>query len=213
LIVSISRSLKKIEHGVTHDMARDMNAILDEVQDPDHGLAWLSKLLSGEKTPEQEHDCVFWQAQFTYWRNWRAGDVSAVSFAQASCAIAKRPPPTWLCKAIDGICEWCMSRDDNRAYRRMMEDFKRWEAGELVRGRRPWDPRNYERKVRSDVEWVEAAKLVAGTDAEAGEQAVRKSHALIKRAGGDDVTLASYRREIKDRNRRRREQRKKTKVA
>ena len=73
-----------------------------------------------------------------------------------------------------------------------------------MRGRRPEDPRNYKKKVRGDAVWAEAAKLVAGTDAEAGDQAVRKSHALIKRAGGTQVTLSSYRREVEKRDERRR---------
>ena len=70
-----------------------------------------------------------------------------------------------------------------------------------MRGRHPGDPRNYKRKVRGDAVWAEAAKLVAGTDAEASAETVRKSHALIRRAGGAQVTLPSYRREVEKRDR------------
>ena len=72
-------------------------------------------------------------------------------------------------------------------------------------GRRPGDPRNYKRKVHGDAVWAEAAKLVVGTGAEASAETVRKSHALVRRAGGAQVTLPSYRREVEARERRRRE--------
>ena len=65
-----------------------------------------------------------------------------------------------------------------------------------MRGRRPGDPRNYKKKVHGDAVWEEAAKLVADTDAEASAETVRKSHALIRRAGGALVTLPNYRREV-----------------
>jgi hypothetical protein len=57
--------------------------------------------------------------------------------------------------------------------------------------------------VRPDDVWAEAAKLVAGTDAEASEETVKKSHALVRRAGGALVTLPNYRREVEVRKRRR----------
>ena len=60
----------------------------------------------------------------------------------------------------------------------MREHFLRWKAVELVCGRRPGDPRNHKKKMRGDAVWEEAAKLVAGTDAEASAETVRKSHAL-----------------------------------
>jgi hypothetical protein len=46
---------------------------------------------------------------------------------------------------------------------------------------------------------------VAGTGAEASAETVRKSHALVRRAGGAQVTLSSYRREVEARERRRKE--------
>jgi hypothetical protein len=79
---------------------------------------------------------------------------------------------------------------------------------ELVRGQLPNDPRNYKREVRGDNVWAEAAKLVAGTNAEALADTVRKSHQLIERAGikhADTmtITLQSYRREVGERDRHR----------
>jgi hypothetical protein len=40
---------------------------------------------------------------------------------------------------------------------------------------------------------------VANTDAEASAETVRKSHALVRRAGGALVTLPNYRREVERR--------------
>ena len=53
---------------------------LDLIQDPETGLALLAKC-AGEKTPEQERERLFWQLQFMQWRDWRAGDVTAVARA------------------------------------------------------------------------------------------------------------------------------------
>ena len=74
-----------------------------------------------------------------------------------------------------------------------------------MRGRHPRDPRNYKKKVHGDAVWAEAAKLVADTDVKASAETVRKSHTLIKRAGGAQVTLPNYRREVEERERRRKE--------
>ena len=59
---------------------RILNRILDEAQDPETGLALLAKY-SGEATPKQVNKHLFWQFQFMQWRDWRAGDVLAVSRA------------------------------------------------------------------------------------------------------------------------------------
>jgi hypothetical protein len=65
--------------------------------------------------------------------------------------------------------------------------------------------------VRGDAVWAEAAKLVAGTGAEASAETVRKSHALVRRAGGAEVTLANYRREVEREMEKRERRRKKNK--
>jgi len=171
---------------------------LNLIQDPETGLALLAKCPS-EETPAQELKRLFWEAQFTLWRDWRAGDVQAVSHAVTCCAFYKRPPPLWLCRASIELCEQCRSDDEKRERGDLTRHFLRWQAVELVRGRRPGDPRNYKKKVRGDAVWAEAAKLVADTDAKAGVEAVRKSHALVRRAGGALVTLSNYRREVERR--------------
>lgn len=85
----------------------------------------------------------------------------------------------------------------------MMEHFRRWEVAELER--RQWgDPRNN----KTDWKAVVATRLT-GTNAECGEETVKKSHQLIKRAGGRQVTLASYKLAVKERDRRRKKRRKK----
>ena len=175
---------------------------LNLIQDPETGLALLAKCPS-EETPGQALTRQFWQTQFTLWRDWRAGDVWAISHAVICCAFYKRPPPLWLCRASHELCERCLPADEKRARGAGMEHFLRWEAVELVRGRYTGHPRNYKEKVDGDAAWAEAAKLVAGTDAEAGPEAMRKSHALIRRAGGALATFPNYRREVEARERRR----------
>jgi hypothetical protein len=186
-------------------IGRDVNATwtkLDQIEDPETGLALLSKR-SGEETPEQEQKRIFWQFQFMQMRDWRAGDVLAVSRALTCCSLLKRPPPRWLRDAIDELCERNMSADEKRARRDGVKHFLRWQAVELVRGRYPGHPRNYKRKVHGDAVWTEAAKLVASTDAEASAETVRKSHALIRRAGGAWSTFLNYKREVEEHGQRR----------
>jgi hypothetical protein len=183
---------------------------LDLIQDPETGLALLARCW-GEATPVQEFHLLFWRAQFTHLREWLAGDVMAVAHAVTCCAFYKKRPPLWLCRASRELGARCRPGAEKREHRELANHYRRWEAVELVRGKRPWDPRNYERKVRPDDVWAEAAKLVAGTDAEASEETVDKSHALVRRAGGALVTLPNYRREVEVRERRRARNRRRTK--
>lgn len=189
---------------------------LNLIPDPETGLALLAKC-RGPKTPEQEQEHQFWRLQFTEWRNQLAGDVQAVGRASVDCELFGRSPPMWLLKAISSLCVQQMSPNDKRAHGAMMGHFRRWKAVQLVRGRHPKDPLNYgrvdedvakvvaimggtlnhERKVISDdIDAVceEAAKLVAEMGGTGKAETVRKSYELIKRAGGAQVTLGSYRR-------------------
>jgi hypothetical protein len=178
---------------------RKLDWTLDEVQDPETGLTLLSNRPGpGEETPEQTFNYIFWHGHFTYWRDWLAGNRLAVALALMHCAMFKMPPPTWLCKAVHLLC---MPDNEKRACDAIRKHFLRWQAVELVRGRFPGDPRNSEKEVCGDDIWVEAAKLVADTDAEADPETVRKSHTLIKRAGGIETTLPSYRRAVEMRDR------------
>lgn len=183
-------------------MDQPSSSELDLIQDPETGLALLAKR-PGEETPEQELHRLFWQNQFTLWQDHLGGDVMAVPHAVICCVFYKKRPPLWLCRAGIELGERCRSNAEKRERRDLAEHFLRWEAAELVRGQRPGDPRNYKRKVQPDDVWGEAAKLVADTDAEASAETVRKSHALVRRAGGALVTLPNYRREVEVRDRRR----------
>lgn len=186
---------------------RTLGRILDEAQDPETGLALLAKYPGpAEQTPEQNLNCLFWHDQFTHWQNWLAGDMKAIWYALCSCTLSRRPPPTWLCKAVHKLC---MPDPEKRECNDLANHVRRWEAVELVRGRLPNDPRNYKKKVHGDVVWAEAAKLVADTDAEALADTVRKSHQLIEHAGikhADTMTITvqNYRRAVKTRDRPRR---------
>jgi len=177
-------------------------APLDLIRDPETGLALLAKCPPAE-TPEQERERQFWQLQFTAWRDLLAGDTLAVSRAVIDCALFDRPPPFWLQKASVSRDMQCMPDGEKRARRDMNKHWLRWKAVKLVQGRHPNDPRNFKKKVLPDDVWEEAAKLVAGTDPEATAETVRKSYALIKRAGGARTTLPSYKREVGGRYRHR----------
>jgi hypothetical protein len=182
-----------LDHGISgaKGQGKLSSDKLDLIEDPETGLALLSKLPSNQ-TPEQALNRLFWQIQFTEWQNWLAGDTMAVWRALSACALGRRHPPTWLCRAVHILC---MPDTDKRACGDLAKHVRRSEAVELVRR---------QGKAQGDAVWEEAAKLVAGTDAEGGAEAVRKSHQLIRRAGdGIAVTLANYRREVERHTRQR----------
>jgi len=172
---------------------REFNQVFDRIDDPETGLALLSKRPGpGEETPEQALNYIFWLGQFTYWRNWLAGDALAVVGAEMHCALVKRPPPAWLCRAVHLLA---MPDAEKRACRAMEKAALRYQAVELVRG---------QGKVQGDEVFEEAAKRVAGTNAEGSAETMRKSHQLIERAGdGHAVTLQNYKRAVEWRDRRR----------
>src|SRR5262249_18758866 len=132
-----------------------------------------------------------------------AGDVLAVGRGVTDCSLFNRSPPFWLQKASTLLGYQCMSDGEKRKRRDINKHWHRWKAVKLVRGRHPNDPRNFTRKVRGDAVWEEAAKLVADIDAEVDAETVKKSYALIRRAGGAQVTLPSYKRAVVKRDRRR----------
>ena len=176
---------------------------LDKIPDPETGLALVSKRPDDE-TPEQERTRLFWQFQFMQWRAFRAGDVLAFERALICCSDFGRPPPRWMREAGFELCERNMSGDDKRSYGDLTRQVLRWQAVELVRGRRPWDARNRKKKIRGDRCWVAASKMLAGTVAKASAETVRGSYKLIKHAGGQHVTLQSYKQAVAERDRRRR---------
>ena len=96
-----------------------------------------------------------------------------------------------------------MSDAEKRARRAINKHWHCWKAVKLVRGRHPNDPRNFKTMVQGDAVWAEAAKLMADIDTEVDAETMRKSYQLIERAGGSQVTLPSYKREVAKRDRHR----------
>src|SRR5262245_28985490 len=172
------------------------------VPDPETGLALLAKCPAA-KTPEEEQERQFWRLQFMSWRDCLAGDVLAVSRALIDCSLFNSSPPFWLQKASVARDMQCMSDGEERARRDMNIHWHRWKAVKLVRGRHPKDPRNFTREVEGDAVWEKAAKLLADTDGGVNAETVRKSYQLIERAGGAQITLPSYKREVAKRDRHR----------
>jgi hypothetical protein len=177
-------------------------------RDPEIVLAWLAKCSDGEM-PEQERQ--FWQLQLACRQDWRDGDVQAIGRALRDCWLFGMPTPFWLLEAHSSLYVQHMSDADKRDWNAMIRHLRRWKAVKLVRGRHPNDPLNFKKKVRGDRVGLEAAKLVADTDPKAKVKAdtVLKSHGLIERAGGAQVTLSSYRREAGERYRQRKRRRRK----
>jgi hypothetical protein len=190
-----------------------IDQILNEIQDPETGLELLAKRPEGA-TPEQAHNLLFWQIQFTQWRDRRAGDVLAVGRAAASCALSKKPVPCWLSRAINELCMQHMSPHEKRVYISMRKHSIRWDLAELEqRRRRRGDLHNRKKKTRGDAGWEAAVvEELAGTNAKCGEEPVKKSHQLIKRAGGAQITLTSYKRAVKERDQRRKKSHAKKKI-
>jgi len=179
-------------------MDQPSSIIFNLIGDPETGLALLAKC-PGEETPERQ----FWRLQFTNWRDCLAGDTLAVSRAVIDCALFNRSPPFWLQKASVTLGMQCMSDAEKRARRAINKHWHCWKAVKLVRGRHPNDPRNFKTMVQGDAVWAEAAKLMADIDTEVDAETMRKSYQLIERAGGSQVTLPSYKREVAKRDRHR----------
>ena len=185
---------------------QQFDRILDHIEDPEVGLALLAKR-PAELTPEQALNYMFWRGQFEHWQDWLAGNALAVAGAMMTCVLVDRRPPAWLCRAVQKLC---MPDDEKRACDDLAKHVMRWEAVELLRGQLPNDPRNREERVCGDDVWLEAAELLADTDAAGLPDTVRKSHALIQRAkimraGGVTITLQAYKRAVEERDRHRKE--------
>src|SRR5262249_44581856 len=110
-----SIEFNEVQAGLALLSKREFDRFFDRIEDPETGLALLSERLS-EETPEQALNRLFWQDQFMQWRDWRAGDVLAVWRAAASCALSKKPPPAWLCRATEGLFGQCLSDDAKHAH-------------------------------------------------------------------------------------------------
>jgi hypothetical protein len=82
---------------------------LNLIRDPETGLALLAKCASG-KMPEQERERLFWQLQFTSWRDWRAGDTTAFGHALVDCSLFNMLLPLAV-EAGSGFVRVCQRRE------------------------------------------------------------------------------------------------------
>ena len=130
--------------------------------------------------------------------NWQAGDRLAVSRAVMQCTLAKKPLPAWLCRAIHRLC---MPDVDQRACADVENHSVRWQAVELVRGRCPGNPRNYDKKKKLSgyAVYEEAAELAAdmrcrGQRRDSAPKPSLDEPGPVTVNGDKAVTLQSYKR-------------------
>jgi hypothetical protein len=165
---------------------------LNEIEDPETGLALLAEA-PAPQTPEQERTRLFWTEQFKQWRQWRAGDKLAFCRALVACQKCHKPPPRWLCDA-SLIAVQGMTRAELREQAALSDHIRRWQAVQAARGLRPWDGRNNPKPGTWEDAWAEAADRLGESD-----RTVRESYTLVQAAGGADITLETYRREVRRR--------------
>src|SRR5262245_2385513 len=137
------------------NMARDMGTIrLDDIQDPEAGLALLSKERTGwwggldafeiwggwpieqsSETPESRKLRKFWRFQFECWRDWLAGDSLAIPRAIYCCRIENQRPPRWLMDASVEFAEQGLSDTERERQNDFARHYRRWEAVEASKRR------------------------------------------------------------------------------
>lgn len=172
---------------------------LDDIRDPEIGLALLAKGNGQPQAPEQNRTRLFWRFQFMQWKAWIAGDRLAICLALYACKVFSKPPPRWLLEASMDFAERGMTPGERREQGKLQEHLLRWEAVKLVRGQRPFDGRNRDNPSSWNDAWAEAAEMLAMKRAAVSADTVKASYALVQAAGGKDITLDSYRRELRRR--------------
>src|SRR5262245_28165274 len=214
------------------NMARDMGTIrLDDIQDPEAGLALLAKDDPPNETPESRKLRKFWQFQFECWRDWLAGDSLAIPRAIYCCRNENQRPPRWLMNASVEFAEQGLSDTERERQNDFARHYRRWEAVEASKRRelrareKPSVPKFWsapavvevldevERdairapctKRMSSMDHFERAKeILSRDDVEASVDTIIGSYKLIRHAGGASATFESYRRTAHKSNRRRR---------
>jgi hypothetical protein len=160
-----------------------MTNILDDIRDPEAGLALLAKCPDKE-TPEQSRLRKFWTHVFTEWRDGLAGDRLAFLRALAACSLLGKPPPRGLVDALIAREIEQMSKEERQDHEALARHKARWQAmeAELVKGR--------------SLERASAAvsESFASSDARGEPRSMRESYKIITKAGGARATLVSYRR-------------------
>jgi hypothetical protein len=166
-----------------------MAVILDDIQDPEAGLALLSNC-PAEETPEQSHRRRFWIFVFTEWRDGLAGDTLAFMRALLACSYQGEPPPRGLVDALIAREIERMSQEERQDHAAMARHKARWEAmrAALAEGL------SYEGARAA------ASARLAGRDAAGEPRTVRESYEIINDAGGERASLTGYRRARQRRN-------------
>jgi hypothetical protein len=175
--------------------------------DPAAGLELLAKPISASLTPpeveRQEELRRYWGFMFQQQLEWQSGNPFALAMAVEACSMLGKSPPPWIGSAIFQF----ISQHAPALAKRPLADFERdrarWQAVKLLRvrmvgGKRP-------------LSWEKcfpaAAELLAGTAAGGiSGDTIKKSYGLVQAAGGEGMTLKTYkaaRAELARRRRRR----------
>ena len=188
------------------NIGRDMGTIrLDDIQDPEAGLAALSKDPPNE-TPESRKLRKFWQFQFECWRDWLAGDSLAIPRAIYCCHVVGHPPPRWLVDASVEFAERGMSPKELERQNDFARHHRRWQAVEAAKRRNHEQRVKYPRRASLSREdpYEKAVEILSRDEAEPNVLTITGSHKLIQEAGGTGATFESYRQVARRHNRRRR---------
>src|SRR5262249_15379862 len=201
------------------NMARDSGTVrLDDIRDPEAGLAALSKDPPNE-TPESRKLRKLWQFQFKCWRDWLAGDSLAIPRAIYCCRNENQRPPRWLMDASVEFAEQGLSDTERERQNDFARHYRRWEAVEASKRRelrareKPSVPRFWSAPAVVEVldeaerdairtpkrmspmdHFERATEILSRDDAVASVDTIIGSYKLIRHAGGASATFESYRR-------------------
>jgi hypothetical protein len=166
-----------------------MAVMLDDILDPEVGLALLSNR-PDEETPEQSQHRRFWTFVFKEWRDGLAGDTLAFLRALLACSYERVPPPRGLVDALIAREIERMAQEERQDHAAMARHKARWEAmrAALAEGL------SYEGARAA------ASARLAGSNAAGEPRTVRESYEIINDAGGERATLTGYRRARQRRN-------------
>jgi hypothetical protein len=175
-----------------------MGVAFQDIKNPAEGLRLLSGIppinqTPAGMTPEQHRIRLFWFLMFTFWQQWRDGDTLALPRAVYLCKMQRQPPPQWLVNATTELVNARMSDDERRRHGDFMRCLMRWQAVQTARGLGPGAPRDQEPDISVEKACEQAEEALRGTEAEASAPTIMVSYSAIKRAGGAQASLASYR--------------------
>jgi hypothetical protein len=167
-----------------------MAVTLDDIRDPEAGLALIESDWPDEGTPEQRQDRRAWIFLLKEWRDGLAGDTLAFMRALLVCHHLGEPPPYGLVMALTSHVANRLSPKERQDHAALARHRARWEAMQAALG----EGLSYESARAA------ASARLFGSDAAGEPRMVRESHELINDAGGKRTSLTSYRRARKRRN-------------